>query len=132
MTSRALPVVTPLNAFFWTSGGRGVLEILRCDACGQWLHPPSPICSCCLGRKLSPSAVSGLATIETFTVNHQAWAPDLAVPYVIAIVALDEGKNLRLTTNIVDTPIDAVRIGQRVRVVFEQHEELYLPLFKPL
>jgi hypothetical protein len=35
-----------------------------------------------------------------------------------------------LTTNIVGCPVDAVEIGDRVRVTFEQHGEVFLPLFE--
>lgn len=81
---------------------------------------------------MTPQPVSGFATIESFTVNYQAWSPDLRVPYVIAIVSLDEEKELHLTTNIVDTEIEAVRIGQRVKVVFKRCEDVFLPLFAPV
>ena len=56
-------------------------------------------------------------------------APDH--PYAIAIVELDEQRGLRLMTNIVNCPAEAVRIGMRVRVVFEQREDVWIPLFEP-
>ncbi len=53
-------------------------------------------------------------------------------PYVIAIVGLDEDPRIRLTTNIVvDDPTEVV-IGSRVRVIFEQHDDVWLPLFEPI
>ena len=51
-------------------------------------------------------------------MNHQRWMPGLEVPYVIAIVELVEQRNLRLTTNIVGCPPEAVRIGMPVQVRF--------------
>jgi uncharacterized OB-fold protein len=128
-TIRTLPVLTSLNRFFWTAGRHGRLAILRCESCDAWLHPPSPICPHCLSRRLTPRDVSGLATIETFTINHQAWRPELPVPYVIAVVSLDESPALRLTTNLVGDDALAARIGGRVRVVFEPHEDVWLPMF---
>ncbi len=109
-----------------------MLRILRCADCGHWLHPPAPICPQCLNRAVQPQPVSGFATIEAVTVNHQPWAPGLDVPYVIAIVGLDEQKGLNLTTNIVGVPVDSVHIGQRVRVVFEAREDVWLPVFTPV
>ena len=53
-------------------------------------------------------------------------------PYVIAIVELDEQPGLRLTTNIVNCPVEAVHIGMRVRVLFDHREDVWLPLFEPL
>lgn len=73
-----------------------------------------------------------MGTVEAFTINYQAWVPGLPVPYVIAIVELDEQAGLRLTSNIVDAPIDSIAIGQRVQVRFEAHEDVWLPLFTPL
>jgi uncharacterized OB-fold protein len=126
---RTLPVLTPLNTFFWTAGRDGCLRILRCEACGAWLHPPGPVCPQCFSRVLVPQEVSGFATVETYTVNHQAWSPGLAVPYVVAIVSLDDCTEVRLTTNLVGYAPADVRIGDRVRVTFERHEDVWLPLF---
>ena len=77
-------------------------------------------------------AVSGRATLVTYTVNHQPWIPGFDPPYVIAIVELDEQPGLRLTTNIVHCPIEDVHIGQRVRVVFEEEGGVFYPLFEPV
>src|SRR5215475_10960431 len=58
--------------------------------------------------------------------------PGLEVPYVIAIVELVEQRNLRLTTNIVGCPPDAVHIGMPVKVKFERaSDEISLPVFEP-
>jgi uncharacterized protein len=124
-----LPVLTPFNSFFWKSGREGRLRILRCDACGEWLHPPGPVCPACLSRDLTACPVSGRATIETYTINHQAWSPGLPVPYVIAIVSLDDCSAVRLTTNIIECAPTDVRIGDAVRVRFEKHSDIWLPLF---
>jgi uncharacterized OB-fold protein len=44
---------------------------------------------------------------------------------------MDEQPGLRLTTNIVNCAIEEVRIGMRVRVLFEPYEDVWLPLFEP-
>ncbi|WP_460759115.1 thiolase C-terminal domain-containing protein [Nocardiopsis oceani] len=86
---------------------------------------------------MSLSPVSGGATVVGFTVNVQQWLPDFPPPYVIAIVALDEDRAARLTTNIVNCDPDEVRVGMRVRVLFEEAqgtgegEEIHFPLFEP-
>ena len=129
---RLLPRLTPDNEHFWTGGAEGELRFLRCGACGEWVHPPSPICPRCLSRSLAPEAVSGRGVVHTLTVNHQPWYPGLDPPYVIAIVELPEQAGLRLTTNLVGVEPGAVRIGMQVRVVFEHHEDVWLPLFEPV
>lgn len=127
----ALPELTDLNRFFWTGGADGRLRIQRCNHCGFWLHPPGPICPKCLQRDLAPQVVSGFATVEAVTVNHQAWIPGLDVPYAIARVSLDEDAGVRLTTRIVGTAPEAVAIGQRVKVRFELREDVFMPFFEP-
>jgi uncharacterized OB-fold protein len=126
-----LPTLTPQNEFFWTAGADGVLRIQRCADCGRYQHPPTPICRSCRSRVIAPEAVSGRAVVEAFTVNHQQWDPDMAPPYVVAIVSLEEDAAVRLTTNIVDCEADAVAIGMPVQVAFRQVEDVWLPVFAP-
>ena len=73
--------------------------------------------------------MSGRGSLHTFTVARRATHPKLAdrVPYVIAIVELDEGP--RLTSTVVGCDPDTLRIGQRLIVGFEDHEEISLPVF---
>jgi uncharacterized OB-fold protein len=131
VSARVLPFLTTLNTSFWTTGREGHLSILRCRDCGAWLHPPAPICPDCLGRNLAPRPVSGSGVIESFTINHQAWSPGDVVPYTIAIVSLVDVPDVRLTTNIVGADADTVRIGTRVVVLFERHDDVWIPLFTP-
>jgi uncharacterized OB-fold protein len=126
---RVLPALDDTNTFFWTSGADGRLRFLRCGGCGYFLHPPGPRCPVCGGTEMAPEPVSGHGVLQTFTVNHQPWVGE-ADPYVIAIVELEEQDGLRLTTNIVRCPIDDVVIGMPVRVVFEDRDPVWFPLFE--
>jgi uncharacterized OB-fold protein len=128
---RVLPRVTKQNGHFWRGGEQGELRFLRCRACRTYVHPPAPVCPECLGRDLAPEAVSGRATVLTYTLNHQPWVPSADHPYCIAIVGIEEQEGLRLMTNVVHCPPEDVRIGMPVRVVFEQHEDVWIPLFEP-
>jgi acetyl-CoA acetyltransferase len=76
-------------------------------------------------------AVSGRATLSSFTVNHRFSLPGLPAPYVVAQVAVVEDPRVRLTTNIVECDPDELRIGQVVEVVFEHIDNVWLPLFRP-
>jgi uncharacterized OB-fold protein len=129
---RPLPELDELNGFFWRSGADGQLRFLHCAACDYFVHPPSAMCPKCLEASLAPKGVSGLATVRSVTVNHQPWGPGLPVPYVIAIVEMVEQAGLNLTTNIVGDAPQVVRIGDRVRVLFEPRGEIHVPLFEPL
>jgi uncharacterized OB-fold protein len=126
---RLLPRVDDDNRFFWTSGADGQLRFQRCSGCRTFIHPPAPRCPFCLTDTLVPEPVSGRARVESFTVNEQQWIPG-SEHYVIAWVSIIEQPDVRLTTNLIDTAEDEVRIGQEVEVVFEEHGEVYLPLFR--
>lgn len=128
---RVLPRVTPSNQHFWQGGAEGELRFRRCTACGFYIHPPSPRCPECLGKDLEVAAVSGRATVATYTLNHQPWVPAPDHPYAIAIVEIEEQPSLRLMTNIVNCPPDDVHIGMQVRVCFEEHDDVHVPLFEP-
>jgi uncharacterized protein len=128
--ARVLPRLDSENRFFWTSGADGQLRLLRCQECKTFIHPPRPLCRRCLSESVAPEVVAGTGTIDTYTVNYQAWRPGLEVPYVIARIAIDGAPGVFLTTNIVGCAVEAVEIGDRVRVKFEQQGEVYLPLFE--
>jgi uncharacterized protein len=129
---RILPRVTDLNRHFWTGGEVGELRFLRCQDCGYYIHPPAPICPNCHSKNLAPEAVSGRATLFTYSVNHQPWMPGPELPYVVAIVSIPEQDGLRLTTDLVDVDPDDVEIGMPLEVVFEHHEDVWIPLFRPV
>jgi uncharacterized OB-fold protein len=127
---RILPPLDETNRAFWTGGADGQLLIQHCAACDRWVHPPLASCPACDGP-LEPRPVSGRGTVFTFTVNEQQFHPEVAPPYVVAIVVLDEQDDLRIPTNLVGCEPDAVQIGQPVQVVFEPNGEHWVPLFRP-
>jgi uncharacterized OB-fold protein len=127
---RPLPRLDADNRAFWTGGATGQLLILQCRDCATFIHPPRPVCRACLSENVAPQAVPGTGTVDTFTVNHQAWYPGLEVPYVIARVALDGAPGVFLTTNIVGCPPESVDIGDRVRVTFLRQDDVHIPLFE--
>jgi acetyl-CoA acetyltransferase/uncharacterized OB-fold protein len=128
---RPLPQLTPANEWFWTSGADGRLRIQGCQDCKALVHPPVPICPACRSRSWQPTEVSGSATVVGFTVNRHQFLPGFEPPYAIANVALAEDPTVRLTTNVVGCDPEDVHIGQEVTVRFEQHDDVWLPLFEP-
>ncbi len=127
---RLLPRIDDENRFFWTSGADGHLRFLRCQDCGEYVHPPGPVCPVCLSRDMAPEVVSGRATLVASTCNVQQWIPG-SDPYLIGLVAIEEQASVRLTTNLVDVELEDVRDGMAMEVVFEQNDDVYLPLFRP-
>jgi uncharacterized protein len=130
VVSRKLPALTPETEAFWTGGRDNCLMIQRCTACGLWQHPPLPLCAACRTETVKPAVVSGRGRVKTFTVNHQAWVPGLDEPFVFAAIELEEQPELYVFSNVLAPP-GAVRSGMAVRVCFERHEDVWLPLFEP-
>ena len=122
---------SPEEEFFWKSGADGNLRFMTCKSCNRFHHPPLPHCPYCQHRELEPRAVSGRATVATFTINYQPFIPGFDPPYAIAIVEIEEDPTVRLTTNIIDCDLDSIEIGMDVHVVFEENGEWYVPLFTP-
>lgn len=132
LANRTLPPLTDVNRLYWTSGARGELLVQRCASCRHFVHPPvDGACNTC-GGSLTPEPVSGRGTIFTFTENHQQFHPEVSPPYVIAIVELVEQDDLRIVTNIVNADARELVCGMPVRVLFEDHGEVFVPLFEPV
>lgn len=129
MIARKLPALTRETAPFWTGGERGELQIQRCATCGLYQHPPLPLCAACRTETVGPEAVSGKGRVRTFTVNHQAWLPGLDEPFVFAAIELAEQPELYVFSNVLGDP-GAVTSGMPVKVCFEHHEDVWLPLFE--
>lgn len=127
---RARPQLDADNNAFWTGGAQGKLHITRCQDCGEYTHPPREICRHCRSEAVAPHAVPGTGSIESFTINYQAWTPQLTQPYVIARIRLDEVPGVYLISNIVNSPVDSVDFEDRVRVVFEEQDGIWYPLFE--
>lgn len=130
--ARILPVIDKDNLAYWTWGARGQLAIHRCADCSNLVHPPVPFCPACESSNVAPVPVSGLGRVVTFTVNHKQWVPGLPMPYVLALVALDEQDDVRVVTNITHCDADRVQFDMPVEVWFESHEDLWVPLFRPV
>jgi uncharacterized OB-fold protein len=132
---RAVPAVTDLTRPFWDAARDGRLAIQRCRDCGYYNHPPKPLCDRCLSGDLGFADVAGTGTVWSFTVMHQKSVAGFeeAVPYLTALVELDEQPMLLLTTNLPGADPENVRVGQRVRVSFEPLDgDIVLPQFLPV
>lgn len=127
---RPRPRLDAINRPFWTGGKDGALNITHCSDCGQYTHPPLPLCRHCQSENIAPRAVSGAGVVDTYTVNHQAWAPGLEVPLVIARVRLDDAPGVFITSNVINCPVEAVAIDDPVQVTFSEEDGIWYPLFE--
>jgi uncharacterized OB-fold protein len=129
--SALLPRPSPFSQPFWDAARDHRLMIQRCGRCGTHVFYPRYNCTSCGAVALEWVEASGRGTVYTFTVARRPTHPALAdkVPYVIAIVELEEGP--RMTTNIVGCDPDAVRIGMPVAASYEDHDGGTLVMFAP-
>lgn len=125
-----MPYPSPLTEPFWAACRRHELMVQRCEACGALAFYPRSTCPACGATTLTWQQVSGRGSLYTFTVARRATHRRLVerVPYVIAVVELDEGPHL--TSTVVDADVDDLRIGVRLAVDFEDHEEISIPVFR--
>jgi uncharacterized OB-fold protein len=124
------PVIDPGTKPFWDATRQHRLSIPRCRSCGKHHFYPRELCPHCHSADLEWTDISGRGEIYSYTVARKPAGPVFAadVPYVIAMVTLDEGP--RMLTNIVTDDVEAVRIGDRVRVHFDDvAPDLTLPKF---
>jgi hypothetical protein len=127
---RPAPRSDPESAPYWSATLEGRLVVQRCTVCGHHQLYARAHCLKCRSP-VEWVAASGRGTVYSYTVIRQNFSRafrDL-LPYVVALVDLDEGP--RLMTNVVDCDPADVRIGAPVRVRFEPvSEEAALPLFE--
>ncbi|UVO53619.1 Zn-ribbon domain-containing OB-fold protein [Sphingomonas sp. SUN039] len=122
-------VAGELDAPFWDAWKADESFLLhRCSTCGRHDWPAS----CCIDHGQAPMVwvpTSGAGTIDTYTIFYRAYVKELAgdVPYVVAVVRLDEGPYFH--TRITGIAPDAVKTGMRVRV--RKGEGDAFPLFQP-
>jgi uncharacterized OB-fold protein len=116
-----LPKPTELSRPFWQAANDGRLVIQRCDACGAYRWTPQILCKSCQAEPFTWVPVSGSGTIYSFTIVHRAPTAGFQVPFVLAVVALEEGPEM--LTQIVDCDPGEVEIGQAVEVAFTRASE---------
>ena len=117
---------------FWEGCKQHKLMFQECTACGEVRWPPSFICPQCHSPETRWIESGGRGTVYTYAVYQQAFHPAFKdkLPYVTAIVALDEGP--MMITNLVGCPQESLACEMPVEVVWDDvSEEFSLPKFQP-
>ncbi|MEJ1938950.1 Zn-ribbon domain-containing OB-fold protein [Bradyrhizobium japonicum] len=124
-----LPVANADSAVYWKSANEEKLVIRRCNSCGEKHFMPRYLCPVCWSDDLVWIEASGKGTVHSFTVVRRASSPAFAgrTPYVVALIDLAEGP--RMMTNIVGNGALEVRVGDGVRLEFEERDGAKLPQF---
>ena len=127
----AAPAPDAVSAPFWEAAARGELLIQECPSCGHRQFYPRALCTAC-GADAEWLTRSGRGTVHTFTVIRQNRAKPFKdeLPYVVAMIELDEGA--RMMGNVTGCDPDDVHIGMPVEVYFvEADEGVGVPFWRP-
>lgn len=130
--ARPVPQVDAVSRPFWAATLEGRLLVQECPACGHRQFYPRALCTSC-GATPGWLECAGTATVHTFTVIRQHGGPGFAdeVPFVVAVVELDEGP--RMIGNVTDVDPDEVTVGMAVQVWFAPASaEAAVPLWRPV
>jgi uncharacterized protein len=120
---------------------RGLLQrrllINRCQQCGYWIYPHRPMCPKCWSWRVEPTEVSGKGTLYMFTLSlpthlgSRIAGLDYAEPTPIGGVELPEREGLRYLAQIVNCPVDDIRIGMLMRLTWIDRNGTPAPAFEP-
>ena len=119
------------NEPFFQGCERGELLLRHCRACDETHFHPRVVCIHCGSRDLDWSRASGDATLVSYSVVRRAIQPQFKdrVPYVVAIVRLDEGP--QMMSQVLDCDPDALKIGAPLRLGFDSlGGDRPLPVFR--
>ncbi|MGH3517010.1 MAG: bifunctional MaoC family dehydratase N-terminal/OB-fold nucleic acid binding domain-containing protein [Haloechinothrix sp.] len=122
------PVISRDTEFFWAGTRVGELRIQRWQ--DTLRHPPGPVDpSGDLTTTPDYIVAGGSGTVYSFVVHHHPKVPGKKLPFVVALVELEEG--VRVLGELIDVDPDDVHIGLSVRVVFLRiDDELTLPAWE--
>lgn len=112
---------------YWEGCRQKKLLILRCLACGFWIHPPLSVCSSCWSEKIEAQEVSGMASIYTFTITKQR---EPASSFVTVWAELREQERLIVIGQLISTDPAAIKIGDPLVLDWVSHEDHFVPAFR--
>lgn len=120
----AAPPVNPESAPFYAAAAENRFIARRCTACHRLHWYPRAICPFCWGAT-EWQEIERTGVIYSYSVTRR-----VDIPFAIAYVTLDAGPTM--LTNLVDCDLDALRIGQRVTLVWKPTDGAPAPCFTPL
>ena len=121
------PVVNPENKPFWDAANEQKFLLKFCQGCQRPHYYPRAICPHCGSDRTEWQASKGEGEVYSYTVMRRG----VEHPFAMAYIALDEG--IKVLTHIVGCDFDSIRIGQRMKVVFEQSSDgAHVPVFTPI
>jgi uncharacterized OB-fold protein len=132
---KPLPTPSPESKRYWDGCRDHELWLPFCRACEAFYFYPRDFCPTCFNWDIEWRRTSGRGRVYTYAIQHRAYHPAWQdeLPYVTALVQLDEGP--RIYTNLIGIDPDPTKIhcDMPVEVTFEDiTEEISLPKFRPI
>ena len=120
---KPMPEPTPVTQPFWDGLREHKVKIQYSPSSGRYVFYPRVLAPGSLADDLEWREVSGNGTLYTYTVADRPTGPPWAdaLPQLLAIVELDEGP--RLSSEMVHVDPDALKVGMRVKPVFNDYPE---------
>lgn len=129
---KPLPEPSALTEPFWQGLRRREVRIQRCGECQRYVFYPRALCPYCLSDRLEWVRASGKGRVYSYTVVRRAMHPafQAEVPYVFAIIELEEG--VRLPSNVINCRPEDLRVDMPVKAVYHDvTSEITLLKFEP-
>lgn len=128
---KPIPKPTAYTLPFWEGCLEHNLKYQTCRSCGAVQLLPSSQCTQCYKPELEWKQSCGRGVVLSHTTVHRAPTPafKVDVPYVIAIIDMEEG--FRLMANVRGAPPFTVNIGQRIHIGFERRGDTIIPIAEP-
>lgn len=126
------PMADAITLPWWEAAAEHRLLVQRCEDCGHSQLPPSPICSECRSERTGWHEVSGRGEIYTYTTVHRPIAAGQELPFVVAVISLEDSGDVRMISNVVEVDPADVKVGMPVELVWEDmSDDLAIPRFRP-
>jgi hypothetical protein len=125
---------SPWTEPFWDAARQHRLIVPRCRKCNTFRMPPGPFCHVCRTQDVDQVELTGRGTVFTSTITRHALIPAMAeaVPFVIAVVELEDAPGARMVSNVVGCAVEDVRIGMAVQVAWDDIDDrVTIPRFIP-
>ena len=107
-----------INEFF-NYMNEGQLFGGKCRFCGKVQLPPRPLCDRCFSKEFQLVNLPLNGELLTYTVIHVAPTQfQSLVPYAVGIIQL--GKEMRLPGMIKNVSLVNIKIGMRLKIMFEK------------
>ncbi|MGE0383766.1 MAG: Zn-ribbon domain-containing OB-fold protein [Gammaproteobacteria bacterium] len=128
---RPLAEPDPTSRPYFDALSAGRLLLPHCPRDGWFFYPRSR-CPACLGADWQWREASGRGRVHAFTVDRLGHEPGLKarVPFVIALIELDEGP--RLPSNVCGCAPEDVHIGMPVEAFVEMIDGAPVLAFRPV